>query len=69
EFSEQLEEYLKSKHIKSYDYSKFGNVKRIGEGGFAVVYSATFNEQTYALKSLNNTLKFGEKELTQFKHE
>ncbi|CAG8800382.1 3755_t:CDS:2, partial [Gigaspora margarita] len=31
EFSEQLEDYLKSKDIKSFDYSKFGVIKRIGE--------------------------------------
>ncbi|CAG8670865.1 2073_t:CDS:1, partial [Racocetra fulgida] len=68
EFSEQLEAYLKN-CIKSYDYSQFSDVEKIGVGGYAVVYSATFNGQTYALKSLNNNLKFGDKEFKQFKRE
>ncbi|CAG8715958.1 17681_t:CDS:2, partial [Cetraspora pellucida] len=69
EVSEQLEEYLKSKSIKSFDYSQFKDVKRIGEGGYAVVFSATFNEQIYALKSFNKNLKLEDKELGQFKRE
>ncbi|CAG8724868.1 25884_t:CDS:2, partial [Dentiscutata erythropus] len=69
EFSERLEAYLKSQTIKRFDYSQFRDVKRIGEGGYAVVYSAAFNGQTYALKSLNNNLKFERKEFKQFKHE
>ncbi|CAG8528655.1 12028_t:CDS:2, partial [Racocetra fulgida] len=68
EFVEKLEKYLKSFNIKSFDYSQFGNPKRIGQGGFAVVYSATFDGQIYALKSLNMNLKFEEKEFRLFKH-
>ncbi|CAG8542884.1 24104_t:CDS:2 [Dentiscutata erythropus] len=69
EFIEKLEKSLKLDDIKSFDYSQFGNLNRIGEGGFAVVYSSTFNGQIYALKSLNLNLKFEEKEFRQLKRE
>ncbi|CAG8808370.1 9610_t:CDS:2, partial [Racocetra persica] len=69
EFSEQLEAYLKFHRIKFFDYSQYSDIKRIGEGGYAVVYSATFDGQTYALKSLNNNLRFEDKEFRQFKRE
>ncbi|CAG8520069.1 436_t:CDS:10 [Dentiscutata erythropus] len=69
EFSERLEEYLISKEIKSFNYSQFKNVKRIGEGGYAVAYSAIFEGQIYALKSLKTDLKFEEEEFKQFKRE
>ncbi|CAG8604202.1 17578_t:CDS:2, partial [Racocetra persica] len=69
EFVEKLEKYLQKFFIKSFDYSQFGNPKRIGQGGFAVVYSATFDGQIYALKSFNMNLKFEEKEFRQFRRE
>ncbi|CAG8617572.1 16670_t:CDS:2, partial [Dentiscutata heterogama] len=68
EFTE-LEKYLKSKQIESFVYSQFSELTHIGAGGFASVYSATFNGQTYALKSLNNNLRFEKKEFKQFKRE
>ncbi|CAG8651866.1 23956_t:CDS:2, partial [Dentiscutata erythropus] len=69
EFSEELEIWLKSSHIKSFDYPEFKDVKLIGRGGFAVVYSATFNGQIYALKSFNLNLKFEDNEFEKLKRE
>ncbi|RIB28060.1 kinase-like domain-containing protein [Gigaspora rosea] len=56
EYSEQLEICLKELNIRNFDYSQYSNLKIIGQGGSATVYSTTFKEKTYALKSLNNNL-------------
>ncbi|CAG8466706.1 6932_t:CDS:2, partial [Dentiscutata erythropus] len=56
EYSKKLETYLKSHDIKCFNYSECNNLKRIGQGGFATVYSAYFQKREYALKSLNNNL-------------
>ncbi|KAF0470041.1 kinase-like protein [Gigaspora margarita] len=70
EYSKELEKYLKKKHIKSFEYSQCSNLKRIGRGGYAIVYEATFQGQRYAIKSLNNNLSFADKKIyQQFRHE
>ncbi|CAG8521474.1 2935_t:CDS:2, partial [Racocetra persica] len=51
ECSNQLESVS---DVKSYEYSDFKEIKRIGNGGFALVYSCMFQEEKYALKELNN---------------
>ncbi|KAF0439664.1 Myosin V [Gigaspora margarita] len=67
EFFEKLEADLKSHHRKTFDYSQFEDLNHIGTGGFADVYSATFNGETYALKILKNNLKL--EEFKTFRHE
>ena len=56
---EWIEECIKEKHIKYYEYNKFSNIERIGKGAFSKVYRATFidNGKHVALKSfdLDNT--------------
>ncbi|CAG8445552.1 10239_t:CDS:2, partial [Scutellospora calospora] len=69
EYSEQLETYLKKYNIKNFEYSQCSDIKRIGKGGYAVVYSASFEGQMYALKSLDINLSFEEKEFKVFKRE
>ncbi|CAG8790674.1 6092_t:CDS:2, partial [Gigaspora rosea] len=69
EYLEQLETYFEEYNIKWFDYSEFSNLKTVGVGGYAVVYSATFQGQTYALKSLNINLSFSDKAFKQFKRE
>ncbi|KAF0499948.1 kinase-like protein [Gigaspora margarita] len=46
-----FENSLKEDIIK-YDYSVYENVEVIGKGGFGIVYSANFNGEKVALKSL-----------------
>jgi hypothetical protein len=48
-----IEESIRNKHIKYYEYEKFSNIKEIGSGGFARVYRANWKnaEQYLALKS------------------
>ncbi|KAF0538384.1 kinase-like protein [Gigaspora margarita] len=56
-YSEELEKYLTNEcKVKSYDYSQFSDLKLIGSGRFAMVFSANFQKRTYALKSLNKNL-------------
>ncbi|CAG8614033.1 21918_t:CDS:2, partial [Racocetra persica] len=65
----QLEKDLKKIGIKSFDYSQYKDHEIIGRGGCAVVYSAFFNNEKHALKSLNNNLSFDEKSLKRVKRE
>ncbi|KAF0554763.1 kinase-like protein [Gigaspora margarita] len=69
DYSEKLENVLKDSNIESFDYSQFSELERVGSGGYAVVYSAIFRGKTYALKSLNNNLKFDKKEFKPFMRE
>ncbi|CAG8809744.1 12521_t:CDS:2, partial [Cetraspora pellucida] len=69
EYSEQLKSYLNKYAIKNYDYSQFQNIKTIGKGAYATVYSATFQEEVYALKSLDNNLGLDEREFNQLQRE
>ncbi|RIB16890.1 kinase-like domain-containing protein [Gigaspora rosea] len=71
-FSEQikqLEIYLKEKNVKNFDYSQCKDLKQIGEGGFGIVYSATFQGTKYALKSLRKNLQLQEEDIRDFKDE
>ncbi|CAG8819123.1 17771_t:CDS:1, partial [Racocetra fulgida] len=52
--------------IKTFDFSQCEK-KIIGIGGFAIVYSVTFEETKYALKSLNNNLHFDREMFNKFK--
>jgi serine/threonine protein kinase len=36
-------------------YNQFSNIKEIGKGGFATVYSATWNREKVALKCVHNS--------------
>ncbi|CAG8802170.1 14574_t:CDS:2, partial [Dentiscutata erythropus] len=56
DYSEKLEKYCKDSNIKSFDYSKFSKLEKIGRGGFAIVYSTVFLEEKYALKRICNSL-------------
>ncbi|CAG8742481.1 12656_t:CDS:2, partial [Cetraspora pellucida] len=69
EYSEQLKSYLNKYDIESFDYSQFQNIKTIGKGAYATVYSATFKEKVYALKSLDNNLGLDEREFNQLQRE
>ncbi|CAG8632731.1 13313_t:CDS:2 [Cetraspora pellucida] len=69
EFSENLESFLKNKNVKNFDYSQFGNLKNIGYGGFATVYSATFQKEKYALKNLTNNLYVDKQTLKKLANE
>ncbi|CAG8719402.1 34333_t:CDS:2, partial [Racocetra persica] len=65
----ELEDDLKSIGAKSFNYSQFSEIKKIGSGGSAVVYSAIFQEKKYALKSLNNNLSSDYKRFKQIMRE
>ncbi|CAG8825091.1 22250_t:CDS:1, partial [Racocetra persica] len=69
EYAEPLETYLIEHDVKSFDYSQFCNIKVIGKGGYAIVYSASYEGEVYALKSLNNNLALGYSEYKQLKNE
>ncbi|CAG8716135.1 12036_t:CDS:2 [Gigaspora margarita] len=63
--SEKLERFLKESNIKQFDYSKFGDLRDIGKGRSANVYSTIFKGKMYALKELNN-LHMDEKTILQY---
>ncbi|CAG8591133.1 1750_t:CDS:2, partial [Dentiscutata heterogama] len=64
----ELEEYLKSIGIKSFDSSQFSEIEIIGRGGSAIVYSTIFQKKKCVLKSLNNNLLLDVKRFKQIKH-
>ncbi|CAG8493799.1 16188_t:CDS:2, partial [Dentiscutata erythropus] len=66
--TEQLQSYLNARNIESFDYTQFNNIEFIGEGGFAFVYSAIFQEKKYALKRLKD-LSLDEKGFKQLRRE
>ncbi|CAG8596417.1 1789_t:CDS:2, partial [Scutellospora calospora] len=57
------------KDIKNFEYSQFSEPQRIGQGGFAVVYSTVLQGEKYALKSLNNNLVLDDKAIKQIRRE
>ncbi|CAG8555585.1 4160_t:CDS:2, partial [Cetraspora pellucida] len=69
EYSDQLMTYFKKYDIKIFDCSQHENLKVIGSGGFAVVYSTILEGEKYALKSLKNNLSLNHKEFKQFRRE
>ncbi|CAG8736262.1 24549_t:CDS:2, partial [Racocetra persica] len=66
--SEKLEKLLEEKSIKRYDFSQFSNLKIIGRGGSAIVYTGVHKGEQYALKTLNN-LYMDEKIMLQYADE
>ncbi|CAG8803100.1 10468_t:CDS:2, partial [Dentiscutata erythropus] len=60
---------LKELNVKMFNFSHFEELKHVGSGGYANVYSAKLNGQRYALKSLRNTLRLEHKEAISFIHE
>ncbi|CAG8736204.1 24796_t:CDS:2 [Dentiscutata erythropus] len=69
DYSEQLMKDFEKNNIKFFDYSHDIKLKRIGQGGYAVVYSAILEGNEYALKSLNNNLDFTHEEFKKFNRE
>ncbi|CAG8511019.1 24234_t:CDS:10, partial [Racocetra persica] len=74
EYATKLVEHLKQSDVKDFPYSKFSDLKIIGHGGSAIVYSATFQDEndkkkTYALKSFNNNLTLVESAYNRYCHE
>ncbi|CAG8540250.1 21472_t:CDS:2, partial [Cetraspora pellucida] len=67
ECSEQLEASVE--RVKKFDYSQFSDVTLIGSGKFTIIFSATFEDKKYALKSLNNNLKIDVKPIRLIKRE
>ncbi|CAG8807720.1 26272_t:CDS:2, partial [Gigaspora rosea] len=68
----QLEEYLREKKVKCFDNLPLRNLRdleKIGHGGFAIVYSVTFQGKKYALKSLYNNLSLDDKAFRQIRRE
>ncbi|CAG8609095.1 34668_t:CDS:2, partial [Racocetra persica] len=63
------EELVKKLGIKRLNYSKFKDRKFVGRGGSAVVFSAVFEGEKYALKSLNNNLSIDKKIFKETKRE
>ncbi|CAG8476564.1 17651_t:CDS:2 [Gigaspora rosea] len=60
---------LKELNVKIFNYLHFRELKLIGSGGYANVYSAKFYGKQYAVKSLRNTLRLEHKEAMSFIHE
>ncbi|RIB24829.1 kinase-like domain-containing protein [Gigaspora rosea] len=69
ELTESIEQKLKELGVKMFDYVLFKELKYVGRGGYAIVYSAEYCGQQYALKSLGNTLRLENKEAMSFIHE
>ncbi|CAG8768131.1 12618_t:CDS:2, partial [Racocetra persica] len=67
ECSEQLEASLEK--VKKFDYSQFSDVRSIGSGKFAIVFSATFEDRKYALKSLHSNLQIDVRMIGRIKRE
>ncbi|CAG8488902.1 5453_t:CDS:2 [Dentiscutata erythropus] len=68
-YSKRLEKYLNEYNIQNFCHSEFSDRKVIGQGGFAVVYSAIFQGTKYALKSLNNNIVLDNKAFKQIRNE
>ncbi|CAG8748510.1 14912_t:CDS:1 [Gigaspora margarita] len=69
ELTEFIEQKLKELDVKMFNYLRFRELKYVGSGGYANVYSAKYYGQQYALKSLKNTLRLENKEAMSFIHE
>ncbi|KAF0483218.1 MATA-HMG [Gigaspora margarita] len=69
ELKEFIEKKLKELNVKMFNYLHFRELKHIGSGGYADVYSAKFYGKQYAVKSLKNTLRLEHKEAMLFIHE
>ncbi|RIB15112.1 kinase-like domain-containing protein [Gigaspora rosea] len=69
ELTEFIEKKLKELNVRMFNYLHFRELKLIGSGGYANVYSAKFYRKQYALKSLRNTLRLEHKEVMSLIHE
>ncbi|CAG8691657.1 22105_t:CDS:10 [Dentiscutata erythropus] len=65
-YTEELEKKLGD--IKKFNYPEFKDRKFVGRGGSAVVYSALYQGEKYALKSLNNNLNLDKKIFKEITH-
>ncbi|CAG8857079.1 28572_t:CDS:1, partial [Gigaspora margarita] len=55
--------------MKFFKYSEFNVYKIIRHGGYATVYSATFQNQKYALNCLNSRPTINEKDFSRMLRE
>ncbi|RIB15101.1 kinase-like domain-containing protein [Gigaspora rosea] len=69
ELTEFIEKKLKELNVRMFNYLHFRELKLIGSGGYANVYSVKFYGKQYAVKSLRNTLRLEHKEAMSFIHE
>ncbi|CAG8466578.1 12488_t:CDS:10, partial [Cetraspora pellucida] len=69
EYSEQLEKNLEGFGITKFDYPQFTDIKVIGIGASATVFSSTYQGNKYALKSLNNNINLDKNGSEMIKHE
>src|SRR5436853_15322 len=62
-----IEESIKNRHIKYYEYKHFSNIQEIGVGGFGKIYRANWknSDQYLALKSFKNLDNASVKELVR----
>ncbi|CAG8443138.1 16318_t:CDS:2 [Dentiscutata erythropus] len=64
-YSYKLIKFLCDNNVKAFDYSRFSQLKCIQRGSLAMVFSATFEDKVYAVKSFNNNLEINQEE---YKH-
>ena len=50
-----MDDFIFEKKLKWIPYDKFKNVEYLDEGGFGIIYTATFHNRSIVLKSLNNS--------------
>ena len=62
-----IEEAISKKHVKYYDYKRFYNVQKIGNGAFGKIYRANRknSDDYFALKSLFKTGSAAVKEIVR----
>ena len=54
--NELIDKFIQEQQLKWFPYNTFENVKYLDEGGFSIVYTATWSDKhTLVLKSLNNS--------------
>ncbi|CAG8597161.1 2048_t:CDS:2, partial [Scutellospora calospora] len=61
EYFKKLKEWVKNLDVKKLDFSQYNNLEFIGLGGCATVYSASFQGQKFAIKSINNNICLDDK--------
>ncbi|CAG8850996.1 23697_t:CDS:2, partial [Gigaspora margarita] len=67
----EIDAFLKTNNIKVFDYSDFKNHQEVDKGGSAMIYSANFQRQKYALKSLDDNInkEWDNKKVKEFLNE
>jgi hypothetical protein len=48
-----LDQFISENELKWFPYDKFNNIEYLDEGGFGVIYKATYNDHEIILKHLN----------------